>query len=71
MKKFWIEFMKRGMMAVLYVDYLVIYLINGWMPLKAIGIFTVGFLAIFAIVWAIIYLTIRNSVNKINAQLNR
>uniref|UniRef100_UPI0040564EA8 DUF3021 domain-containing protein n=1 Tax=Acetatifactor sp. TaxID=1872090 RepID=UPI0040564EA8 len=58
-------------MAVLYVDYLAIYLINGWMPLKAIGLFTVGFLAIFAIVWAIIYLTTRNSVNKINEQLNQ
>ena len=58
-------------MAVLYVDYLVIYLINGWMPLKAIGFFTVGFLVVFAIVWAIVYLTTRNSVNKINSQLNQ
>lgn len=58
-------------MAVLYVDYLVIYLINGWMPLKAIGFFTVGFMAIFAIVWAIIYLTTRNLVNKMNEQLNQ
>ncbi len=58
-------------MTVLYVDYLAIYLLNGWMPLKAIGFFTVGFLAIFAIVWAIIYLTIKISVNKQNEQPDR
>lgn len=58
-------------MAVLYVDYLVIYLINGWMPLKAVGIFTISFLACFAIVWAIIYLSTRNSVKKMNEKLNQ
>lgn len=58
-------------MTVLYVDYLVIYLINGWMPVKAIGIFTAIFVAIFAIIWAIIYLTIRNSVKKMNEKLNQ
>lgn len=58
-------------MAVLYVDYLVIYLINGWMPVKTIGIFTAIFLACFAIIWAIIYLTVRNSVKKINEKLNK
>ncbi len=58
-------------MAVLYVDYLAIYLLNGWMPLKAIGFFTVVFLAIFAIVWAIIYLTTKISVHKLNERLDR
>lgn len=58
-------------MAVLYVDYLVIYLMNGWMPLKAVGLFTVLFLVGFGIIWAIIYLTIRNSVKKLNEQLQK
>ncbi|MBQ7765298.1 MAG: DUF3021 domain-containing protein [Lachnospiraceae bacterium] len=58
-------------MAVLYVDYLVIYLINGWMPLKAVGIFTIIFLVCFAIIWAIIYLSTRNSVKKMNEKLNQ
>lgn len=58
-------------MAVLYFDYLIIYLLNGWMPVKAIGIFTVIFAACFGITWAIIYLSTRHSVNKINAQLNK
>lgn len=70
------EQLPRGMaaliqMAVLYLDYLIIYLVNGWMPIKAIGIFTLIFVACFGIIWAIIYLTTRNSVNKINAQFNR
>ena len=58
-------------MAVLYVDYLVIYLINGWMPLKVVGLFTIAFLACFGIVWAIIYLTTKSSVEKINEQLRK
>lgn len=56
-------------MAVLYLDYLILYLLNGWLPVKAIGIFTILFIVGFLIIWAIIYLTIRNCVKKINAQL--
>lgn len=56
-------------MSVIYIDYLAIYLINGWMPLNAVGFFTVGFLACFAIIWGIIYLTVRKSVNKLNSQI--
>ncbi|MGN0172606.1 MAG: DUF3021 domain-containing protein [Acutalibacteraceae bacterium] len=58
-------------LAVLYMDYLIIYLLNGWMPLKAIGLFTAVFIAGFGIIWAIIYLTVKHSVNKINAQLHK
>ena len=57
-------------MAVLYMDYLIIYLLNGWMPIKAIGIFTLIFVACFGIIWAIIYFTTKNSVDKINAHFN-
>lgn len=58
-------------MSVLYIDYLGIYLLNGWMPLNAVGIFTIIFVACFAIIWAIIYLTIRSSVKKLNSQINK
>lgn len=58
-------------MSVIYIDYLAIYLINGWMPLNAVGIFTIIFVACFAIIWAIIYLTVRHSVKKLNSQLGK
>mgnify|MGYP002514017977 CR=1 FL=1 len=58
-------------MSVIYIDYLAIYLINGWMPLNAVGFFTVGFLACFAIIWGIIYLTVRKSVKKLNSQIGK
>lgn len=58
-------------MAVLYGDYLLVYLINGWMPINAIGIFTAAFVACFAVIWAIIYLSVKKSVSKLNSQLNK
>ena len=36
--------------AVLYVDYLGFYLLNGWIPLERVWIFTVIFVAVFAII---------------------
>lgn len=70
------EHLPKGMaaliqMSVLYIDYLIIYLLNGWMPIKTIGIFTLIFAVCFCVTWAIIYFTTRNAVNKINAQLNK
>lgn len=70
------EHLPKGMaaliqMSVLYIDYLIIYLLNGWMPIKAIGIFTLIFAVCFCVTWAIIYFTTRNAVNKINAQRNK
>ena len=53
-------------MAVLYIDYMGIYLLNGWLPAKRIGIFTLLFIASFAVIWLIIYLTIRTKVKRIN-----
>lgn len=57
-------------MSVLYIDYLVVYLINGWLPIGAIGFFTAGFVACFAIVWSIIFLTTKKAVKKLNSQLS-
>ncbi|MEE0264173.1 MAG: DUF3021 domain-containing protein [Acutalibacteraceae bacterium] len=71
-----LEQLPKGMaaliqMSVIYVDYLVIYLINGWMPLNAVGIFTAVFVACFAIIWGIIYLTTRKAVEKLNTKINK
>lgn len=56
-------------MIVLYVAYLAMYLINGWMPTKVIGIFTVIFFATFLAIWAIVYVCVRKSVKKMNEKI--
>ena len=55
--------------AVLYVDYLGFYLLNGWIPLQRVWIFTVVFVAVFAIIWGIIYLSVKTKVDKMNRAL--
>jgi len=59
--------------GVLYLDYLMIYLLNNWIPkdLTAIGIFTAIFAAGYALVWLIIYATIRSKTNKLNGKLQK
>jgi len=56
-------------MAVLYFDYMGIYLLNGWLPVEKIGMFTLIFLAAFAVIWLIIYTSIRMKVNQINQKM--
>lgn len=56
-------------MAVLYVAYLAMYLINGWMPTKVIGIFTIVFIITFLIIWVIVYACVRKSVKKMNEKV--
>ena len=56
-------------MAVLYIDYMGIYLLNGWLPAEKIGAFTLIFIAGFAVIWLIIYATIRAKVNQINQKM--
>ena len=56
-------------MAVLYVDYMGIYLLNGWLPVEKIGAFTLIFLAGFAVIWLIIYASIRVKVSRINQKM--
>ena len=59
--------------SVLYIGYLVTYLLNGWldwgiMPILVFsGIFSLGYLAI----WAIIYAVIRKHTRKLNAMLKK
>lgn len=59
--------------SILFFDYLVIYLINGWMPLKAapIAIFTGIFIAGYFLIWCCVYYGIALSVKKMNARLSQ
>ena len=59
--------------GVLYADYLLIYLINRWIPrdLTDIGVFTAIFLAGYAAVWLVIYLSIRRKTDAINKKLQK
>ena len=59
-------------MAVLYVDYLMIYLLNGWVPANSMSImiFTVIFLIGLGIIWAIIYFTTKRVTERINHKLD-
>lgn len=52
----------------LYLDYLVMYLLNSWIPRNgtAIGMFTAIFFVGFALVWLVIYLRIRSNTRKLN-----
>ena len=55
--------------GVLYVDYLIMYLVNRWIPRGGIGLFTVIFFAGFALIWVIVYLCIRNKTERLNHKL--
>lgn len=57
--------------GVLYLDYLMIYLLNSWIPrnLTAIGVFSGVFAAGFALVWLFIYLSIHKKTDSINKKL--
>ncbi len=55
--------------AVLYIDYLGIYLLNGWINKHMIIWFTLIFLGIFIIIWLIIYFVTRNTVDKANRKM--
>ena len=57
--------------GVLYADYLLMYILNSWIPRnwQAIGIFTAIFAAGYALIWLVIYLTIRAKTEQINRKL--
>ena len=46
-----------------------IYLLNGWLPAERIGTFTLIFIAAFAVIWLIIYVSIQIKVNRINQKM--
>lgn len=55
----------------LYLDYAIIYLVNGWLADGALPflIFTICFVVGYAVVWAIVYLCIRHTTDKLNMKL--
>lgn len=57
--------------GVLYLDYLLIYLINDWIPRNwvAMAVFTGVFVACYALIWVCIYLSIRKKTQRINQML--
>ena len=52
--------------AVLYFDYLIMYLLYDWLPRSEIGIFTAIFVAGFAIIWVIIYFCSKRKIDSLN-----
>ena len=59
--------------AVLYICYLFTYLTNGWMQWGSYPIlaFTVIFVVGYLVIWAIIYATTKKNTDKVNRVLNR
>lgn len=57
--------------SILYLDYLIIYLVNGWLEcaLAPVLVFTGIFFGIYFVIWCIIYRSIKASVRKMNAKL--
>lgn len=57
--------------AVLYGDYLLIYLLNDWISwgLREVGVFTVIFVSGYALIWLCISLSIRARTRKLNREL--
>lgn len=57
--------------AVLYIDYMGIYLLNGWLPVNQIMTFTLIFAIGFIVIWLCIYISTKHKVDKMNDTLNR
>ena len=57
--------------AVLYFDYLIMYLLNDWLPRSEIRVFSAIFIAGFAFVWFIIYLITKKRTDNINKLRNK
>lgn len=57
--------------AGLYIAYILVYLINGWLQrqLVPILIFTAVFVAGYALIWLCIYLTTKKNTDSINQKL--
>ena len=58
-------------LSTLYVAYSLCYVVNTWIPFepKMLLIFTVIFMAIYFVVWGIVYLSVKATSKKINSKL--
>lgn len=59
--------------AVLLLDYLSIYLLNGWLTpsLPVIVIFVAAFVAAFAAIWLFVYWCVHRQIKKLNERLGK
>ena len=59
--------------GVLYLDYLSVYLINGWLESGKlpIAVFSVIFILCYALIWAIIYISTSMKTKKLTEQLKK
>ena len=59
--------------SVLYIGYLAVYLINGWLQSGTVRIlvFSVIFVIGYLLIWGIIYSIVRKNTEKINATLKK
>lgn len=57
----------------LYISYLAMYIINGWIPQGGFSIlmFSIVFIASYIIIWLIILIIEKNRAKKFNMQLNK
>lgn len=57
--------------GVLYLDYLLIYLVNDWLARDwmALGIFTAAFATGYAVIWVCIYLISKKNADQVNRKL--
>ena len=57
--------------AVLYLDYLIMYLMNDWIPrnLESLSIFTIIFIVGYVLIWVGIYLFTKRRTNNLNKKL--
>ena len=53
-------------LAVLYADYLTVYLLNGWIKAEVVAVFTLLFALGFCLIWAGVYLAVHRNVAKMN-----
>lgn len=55
----------------LYVAYTICYLINSWIPfdIKVFLIYTAIFVALYFLIWSIVYLSVKSSSKKLNDKL--
>lgn len=58
--------------AALYLDYILVYLLNGWLAAGPVPllVFTVIFIAGFTLIWLLIYFFTKRSANQLNQKLN-
>ena len=58
--------------GVLYLDYLILYLLNSWIPRnwEGIGIFSAVFVAGYALIWLGIYLITRAKTERLNKRIS-